>query len=145
MNDNSYKTIRNSGKNLGYGFFHTFARLQKTTIHHGKQPRLRSIHRRPMRRSRRDYHEKDVRRLRHLLRRRHFRPRLRNQPRVSAALGIRSELLLLSFARDLQPLEHKNRTMSNKTKLKIGEFSKMIQNNCDPALHSKQHYTKRKY
>ena len=69
--------MRNSSKALACGFFHTFAQSQKTTIHHGKQPRFRSIHRRPMRRCGRDYREKDVWRLRHLLRRRHLRPRLR--------------------------------------------------------------------
>ena len=72
-----HTTIRNLGAGLGCGFFHTFAPSQKTTIHHGKQPRLRSIYRRPMCWCRRDYREKDVRRLRHLLRRRHLRPHLR--------------------------------------------------------------------
>ena len=38
----------------------------------------------------------------------------------------------------LQPLKHKNRTMSNKTKLKIGEFSKMMQVTVKTLRHYEQ-------
>lgn len=65
------------------GFFHTFAQSQKIT-HHGKQSRFGSIHCRPMRWRGRDYGEKDVWRLRHVLRRRHLWPHLR-QPLLPEA------------------------------------------------------------